>query len=473
MLQFSILFILYLSTLLYKAESPLIVGYRFVKSYSSVKISHYDLKVNALPKNKEVKIKCRADFIPLNNTDKILIFLNSGFKIKNVKREGVNLKFQRWKISGVFISLYWVYLDRELLNREKFTLDIEYQGKPVSFSSSFDKNGVEMDIYSFFYPTVFFENFFTANLSITVPENQTAIGNGILYKIESDNNTKTYHYKTMTPLPVMSIISGNFLSKKGYLREKTISVYYHPDYEDIIPKIIEYSSYILDFFENKFGILPCKNLTIVQTKRVNSSCYSSSSVVVINQGTIDFIKKEQENFEINLFALLAHELSHQFWGNLVAPDIKEGWVLVEGLAEYSSLLAIENKFGKEKFRERLNYDYNIYLNYLKNVKKEKPLSKSYLFLENTVPLYYKGALVFNMIRNTVGEEKFYLILKEYLSNFSFKFAKIEDFQKTCEKKQGQKLDFIFKQFIRGTKKIDLETVETLDINRENSYKILK
>jgi aminopeptidase N len=453
MLQFLTLLIFCIFTLFYKADSPLIVGYRFVKSYTCLKISNYDLKIDALPENKKVKIKCRADFIALNNTDKILFFLNSGFKIENIKMGNENLKFQRWKIPKVFISLYWVYLEREFNSGEKFTLTIEYSGIPVSFSSGFEKDSFEMDIYSFFYPVVFSENFFTANISLNVPKNQIAITNGVLYKVELNQNTKTYHYKTVSKIPVMSIVSGEFLEKKNYSEEKIISIYYYPEYEDIISKISEYSFYILKFFEEKFGKIPHNNLKIILTKRINAPCYASSSLVVINKASIDFIKKDAENFEIDLFALLAHEISHQFWGNLVAPDIKEGWVLVEGLAEYSSLLALEDKFGKEKFKERLNYDYNIYLDYLKNVKKEIPLSKSYLFLENPAPLYYKGALIFHIIRNNTGEEKFYLILKEYLNNFSFKFAKLQDFQKICGK--HSKLNYIFNEYILGKKKLEV------------------
>lgn len=451
MLQFLAIFLLCFSFLFYKADSPLIIGYRFVKSYSCAKISHHNLEISALPENKEVKIKCQSDFILLNNTDKILIFLNSHFKIKNIKREKINLKFQRWNIPGVFVSLYWVYLDREFKNNENITLTFEYSGVPFSFSSGFEENRLEMDIYSFFYPVCLSENFFSTDISITVLKNQKVIANGVLYKIEKDVTTDTYYYKTTTPVAVISVVAGEFLEIKKYLGEKVISIYYSSDYKDIIPEVFEYSSYILNFFENKFGKLPFKSLKIVLTERENAPCYSSYNIVVINKGSIELIKKEQENFSLNLFSLLAHEISHQYWGNSVAPDIKEGWILVEGLAEYSCLLAIEEKFGKEKFKERMEYDYNLYR---KNVKEEKPLSKPYLFLENPSSLYYKGALVFHLIREKTGKENFFLILREYFSLFSGKFANLEDFQR-ISKKYTQEVDFIFKEYVRGIKKIEL------------------
>jgi aminopeptidase N len=145
--------------------------------------------------------------------------------------------------------------------------------------------------------------------------------------------------------------------------------------------------------------------------------------------------------------LIAHELAHQWFGDLITCyDFRHIW-LNEGFATYSEALWQEYAYGKEAYHAEMDYsdDYrdggSIYVT--------NPTNTSVIFHGGLS--YNKASFVLHMLRHVVGDDTFFEILKAYNSDerYAFNVATTENFQKVCEDVSGMELDYFFRQWIYG------------------------
>jgi len=143
---------------------------------------------------------------------------------------------------------------------------------------------------------------------------------------------------------------------------------------------------------------------------------------------------------------IAHELSHQWFGDLVTPsDWNDIW-LNEGFATYCEALWEEHGQGLEARRLRLanaaavyQFEYQI---------DRYPLTSPPPEFRFTPTVYYKGAWVLHMLRREVGDTHFFDILRRYLEDFSYGNVTTDDFQAEAELVSGRDLDWFFDQWVR-------------------------
>ncbi|WP_340136763.1 M1 family aminopeptidase [Flavobacterium psychrophilum] len=155
---------------------------------------------------------------------------------------------------------------------------------------------------------------------------------------------------------------------------------------------------------------------------VNDFLYAgmeNTSATIFSQ---DFVVDAIGFNDRNYININAHELAHQWFGNMItAKSGKDHW-LQEGFASYYALLAEKKIFGKDYF----NYEL------LKMAKELKKASKT-----DTIPVlnakasslsfYKKGAWALHILREGIGEKNFKKALKNYLNNYKFKNVITDDF----------------------------------------------
>ena len=157
--------------------------------------------------------------------------------------------------------------------------------------------------------------------------------------------------------------------------------------------------------------------------------------------------------------VIVHETAHQWWYGLVGNnEFDYGW-LDEGLTDYST--ALFYKFNEDygvDFAEIIKNTTNSYVNFVEVYTKvlggvdttmNRPLNAYNTEPEYVYMAYVKGALLFDSLRENVGEEKFLTVLKKYFENYRFKNATPDDLVGVFEKYLGYEMKGFFDSWING------------------------
>jgi aminopeptidase N len=136
-------------------------------------------------------------------------------------------------------------------------------------------------------------------------------------------------------------------------------------------------------------------------------------------------------------SVVAHELTHQWFGNSVSLETWQDMWLKEGIATYAEWLWKEHREGAEAIdaQVRGNYEAQAW-----SANPPGNPSPDNLF---TKTVYHRGALIFHALRMRVGDEVFFRILQTYTERFRYGNASSADFVGVTEEVSGQDLDEFF------------------------------
>lgn len=261
------------------------------------------------------------------------------------------------------------------------------------------------------------------NLSVTYDASFTVLANGELKKNSTQNNAKTWQYQMKQPmssylamLAIGKFISQNQKSKSGipleFYLDRNDAAKFEPTYR--------YSKQIFDYFEKEIGVkYPWKVYRQVPVRDFLYGGMENTTATIFAQDlVVDAIGFNDRNY-VNVNA---HELTHQWFGDMVTAQSGNHHWLQEGFATYYALLAEKEVFGDDYFYYQL-YKSSLQLkNAAKNdtipVMNEKASSLSF---------YQKGAWALHVIRESVGEKAFSKAVKTYLKTYQFKNVTTDDF----------------------------------------------
>ncbi|EMY3484034.1 M1 family metallopeptidase [Flavobacterium psychrophilum] len=263
------------------------------------------------------------------------------------------------------------------------------------------------------------------NLSIDFRNDFEVLSNGKLVNTTTNNkgNIKTWNYSMQKPMSSYLVMLAIGKFEKQVLQSKTripLAQYLKLEDKKKFEPTYKYSKEIFDFFETEIGVkYPWQ---IYKQVPVNDFLYAgmeNTSATIFSQ---DFVVDAIGFNDRNYININAHELAHQWFGNMItAKSGKDHW-LQEGFASYYALLAEKKIFGKDYF----NYEL------LKMAKELKKASKT-----DTIPVlnakasslsfYKKGAWALHILREGIGEKNFKKALKNYLNNYKFKNVITDDF----------------------------------------------
>jgi aminopeptidase N len=275
------------------------------------------------------------------------------------------------------------------------------------------------------------------DFSITFDKDYEVIANGKLLKKESPNDSLTKWYFDMKQ-PMSSYLAAIAVGKyeKKTITSKSgvpIELYYYPEDEANFEPTYRHTQQIFDFLEVEIGVaypwqnykqIPVKDFLYAGMENTGTTIFSDTFVV----DSIGF--KDKNYVNVN-----AHELAHQWFGNLVtAKSGKHHW-LQEGFATYYALLAEKEIFGDDYFYWQL-YKSAMQLQALNDGKGEAVLNPK----ASSLTFYQKGAWALHVLRTKVGDKAFKNAVKRYLNTYKFSSATTEDFIKIVAEESNQNLD---------------------------------
>jgi len=279
---------------------------------------------------------------------------------------------------------------------------------------------------------------------ITCDQRLKAGSQGILIEtIQNADGTKTHKWKHRYPIPtyLVSLAIGNYKEFSNWYRysptdSMEVLNYVIPQSEASARQLLPATIPMLQVFSDLFGQYP-----FVMEKYGHAQFGWGGGM---EHQTMSSMGSFSEG-------LVAHELAHQWFGNMITmrtwPDI---W-LNEGFATYSVALFRERYHGPSGYWSTMEYEMGRARNATGSIFITDTSSTAKLFSGNLV--YGKGATVLHMLRKVVGDSLFFKGLKSYATDPAFRFgtASTADLQEVFERVSGKDLNFFFRQWIYGEK----------------------
>lgn len=279
------------------------------------------------------------------------------------------------------------------------------------------------------YTSNWFPSFDDANekvifsLDINFDKNFQVISNGVLENKTVNPTTIEWHYRMKKPMSsyLLMLAIGKF-EVQNEQSKSGIPLQFYTEKEDVtkFEPTHRYSKTIFDFFEKEIGVkypwevykqIPVRDFLYAGMENTSATVFSRDFVV----DEIGFVDKNYVNVN-------AHELAHQWFGDLVTAESGKHHWLQEGFATYYALLAEKEVFGADYFYYKL---YSI-SQQLKSASKTDTIP---ILNEkaSSLSFYQKGAWALHVLREGVGEKVFQKAVQNYLKKYSFKNVVTDNF----------------------------------------------
>jgi aminopeptidase N len=387
------------------------VDFKMLKQKDSVYLDAFNMKFKHVALN-ETAVKFK------NNNEKLIIY--------NVFEKG-----KTYRLSFVFNNapkkaMYFLGWDNDGKNQ----IWTQGQGKYTSnWLPSIDDTNDKIEF----------------DLKFVASEQYEVISNGKLVSKSDSLGNLLWEYDMQKPMSsyLVALAIGKY-NKKTETSKSGIPLeyYYYPEDSLKVEPTYRYSKQMFDFLEEEVGFAyPWQNYKQVPVHDFlyagmeNTSCTIFSDAFVVD--SIGFNDKNYVNVN-------AHELAHQWFGNLVTATSGDHHWLQEGFATYYALLAERDIFGDDYFYFKL-YESVVELGRQDiagaGTSLLNPKSSSLTF-------YQRGAWVLQALRTLVGDEVFGQSVRNYLEKYQYSNVKTSYFISEVELLYGRSLSRFVDVWIR-------------------------
>jgi aminopeptidase N len=195
---------------------------------------------------------------------------------------------------------------------------------------------------------------------------------------------------------------------------------------------------IVKFFSNYIGPYPYNKLANVQSKTIFGGMENASAIFY-------FEKSADEDMSIE--DLMAHEIAHQWFGDMATEKKFSHLWLSEGFATYMADVYLESKYGRDSMNNRLKDERNKVIEYLASSGKPVVDSISSLMTLLNPNSYEKGGWILHMLRRQMGDSMFQNFIRKYYDRYKGKNADTHDLENIAEEVTGKNWQQFFTQWL--------------------------
>jgi len=283
----------------------------------------------------------------------------------------------------------------------------------------------------------------TFEFLVTAPAQYSVISNG---KSEEEKilayNKKLTHWVEDISLSTKVMVIGvaKFVVKQYEDSPPSIpvSAWVYP--QDSITGFRNYSPApaIVKFFSDYIGPYPYNKLANVQSTTIFGGMENASAI---------FYYEESAEENKSMEGLLAHEIVHQWFGDMASEKSFPHLWLSEGFASYLSDMYLESKYGVDTLNKELIAARKRVISFAR--RSDRPIvdSVSPLLKLLNANSYQKGEWVLHMLRRQIGDSLFHLFIKTYYDRYKGKNADTNDLLKVAEEISHKDLRQFFQQWL--------------------------
>jgi aminopeptidase N len=409
-------------------------------------------------------------------TDKITLDANSMI----IKEVSLNNKKLPFNYNDFDLS---IELPKTYQKDEEFTIYIKYTARPEKAKDRItetitDKKGLyfinadgidknkptqiwtqgETQANSIWFPTIDAPNQKTSQeIYITVPNKYKTLSNGTLVNQTNAGNNRTDYWKfdqKHAPYLVFMAV-GEFEIIKDSYKNIPVNYYVEKEYASNAKDIFGLTPEMIGFFSEKLGVeYPWEAYNQIVVRDYVSGAMENTTAVV--HGEQAYQKPGQlidENVQENT---IAHEIMHHWFGNLVTLESWSNLTLNESFANYGEYLWQEYKYGKVAKEMHYFEQLEAYKNGQNDAKSL--VRYQYDDQEELFDLvsYNKGGAILHNLRTYLGDEAFFLGLKQYLTQYKYQDVEVSQLRLVFEELTGKDLNWFFNQWYFGANHPNIE-----------------
>lgn len=325
-----------------------------------------------------------------------------------------------------------------------FFIDGDDDNPPMVWSQG------ETEWHRYWIPIYDYPNMkFTSEIIIHVKKGLKAFANGILVDHREDGDDEIWHYIFNKPHSsyLIALAVGDFKVFKDNVDDIILEYVVPRNMEKYMKNTFERTADIIRFFSEWTGVkYPYEVYRQVVVRRfIVGGMENISMTLLTDRSMLD----EHARLDFESEGLISHELSHQWFGDLVTcRDWSHIW-LNESFATYMDALYHRHWKGEDEYLYRLYLNLQAYLNEYSNYYSRPIVFRLYKYPEEMFDghSYPKGSVILHMLINLVGENTFRNVIKDYLTKYAFSNVETEELRRILEKHYGKPLEWFFEQFL--------------------------
>lgn len=412
-----------------------------------IDVDNYTIDVQINPDTQTLTARAAVRFVPLDDQTTAVTFeLNNALAISRITDDkGQNLQSSRNQSEHTVR----VTLPGGLPKGQPVVLNFNYDGRLTGAEDSpiygIKFAAIQNDYAFLLYPGRWFPvsgyttDRFTATINATVPDGFAVVGSGDQsVKRNGDASTFTFQFSKPSFPGDIAIVKGQPV--KNATDGLTTTLYFRGPEAAMANAYGTTTAQMVSHFTSLYGLAPSANLTLFETAEGAPNGYAAPGLIFLSPHAIGAK-------DVNA-GVLANQIARQWWEEEVSPVNRNHMWLENGMALYSEVLWTEKEKGATALEDRIK-DLSIDALTIDNV----PLIQTGR-LEDYSPEYWalsadKGAVVFQMLRETMGDTKFFEALKNFVRQYAWKSPTTEDFRKVAEAAMGSELRYFFIQWVES------------------------
>lgn len=451
----------------------------------SMDLVHMKLQLEFDWKSQQVKGLAQLFLTPYFYPQKMVVLDAQDFEVESVAIsrgtdyfEGLNYRYDEKELQ--------VYLPEEVVPGDTVQLVIDYVAFPEKNSGEgsaaiTDTKGLyfidpldtipgkptmlwtqgETQHSSKWFPTIDQPNErLTHDIWLTVPDSMVSISNGRLIQQESLGNgmRKDYWKMDLPHAPyLVAIAVGDFAKVTASHGDLPLGYYVEKGFEKGAAKVFASTPEMIAYFEKRLGVpFPWQKYDQIVVRDFVSGAMENTTASIFME---ELLLDEREALDSEWDYIIAHELFHQWFGDLVTAESWSNLTLNEAFANYSEYLWNEKRYGRDQADIKLVVEKEGYFAEADAEPKElirfKYADAEDLFDAHS---YNKGGLVLHMLRRELGDAAFFKGLNLYLTQHAFQAVEAHDLRLAMERVSGQDLNWFFNQwfFAKGHPELAIE-----------------
>ncbi len=372
-----------------------------------------------------------------------------------------------------------ITLDKTYKGGENYTVYIDYISKPnelkVKGSAAIsDAKGLyfinptgeekdkptqiwtqgETEANSVWMPTIDKPNQKTTDeIYMTVPAKYVTLSNGLLISQKKNaDGTRTDYWKMDLPhAPYLFFMGvGDFSIIKDSYKGKEVSYYVEKEQAPFAKGVFGLTPEMIKFYSDKLGVeYPWQKYNQIVGRDYVSGAMENTTATLHQESAYQNARQltDGNGWE----GTIAHELFHQWFGDLVTAESWSNITINESMADYSQTLWMEYKHGKDAGDDENNQGLRQYLSNPNEATKNL-VRFNYSDKEDVFDLvsYQKGGRVHHMLRNYVGDDAYFKGLNNYLTTNKFKPGESGQMRLAFEEVTGQDMNWYWNQWFYGS-----------------------